>query len=87
MMSVSIKNPKITGDTCPDCNGKTTVIIDGGGFGVEVDCPTCHGVGVINSPNACKECFGSATVVAGFFEVDCPRCNGSGLEPENKEKE
>jgi len=73
---------EIKGDCCPKCNGSGTVVAEMGWFYAEVDCPDCAGTGLVNSPNACKECKGAGTVIVGLYdETVCGRCNGSGLEP------
>lgn len=78
-------HPELKGERCNNCNGTGTVIADLGGFNAEVDCPECHGTGLMNSPNACTKCHGSGNVVVDFgglnFETTCDHCNGSGLEP------
>ncbi len=79
---------KVIGDRCPTCNGAKTVVVEHiAGFVAEVDCDKCAGTGVINSPNACKDCQGNGKVLAdvtlaGFgIQTRCQHCNGSGLEP------
>lgn len=83
-------HPELKGDRCPDCNGKGTVfkplgVSTGKTISVEVDCTTCHGTGLVNSPNACKVCYGSRTQLVDFLglkaEACCGHCKGSGLEP------
>lgn len=75
---------ELKGERCKRCNGTGTVLANMG-FLVEVDCPDCHGTGIVNSPNACTKCKGSGNVIVDMgglnVEATCDHCNGSGLEP------
>ena len=79
------RHPELKGKRCTKCNGSGSIIADVGGFNAEVDCPDCHGTGLVDSPNACTECGGSGTTIANMgglnVEVNCPHCNGDRLLP------
>jgi len=49
--------------TCSQCQGRGTVIIGQGGFGVSRPCPKCYGRGQIIK-NSCDSCHGSGQVQA-----------------------
>lgn len=77
---------RLIGDRCPKCKGSTTIPGSVGGVSVEVGCDACAGTGVVNSPNACKKCRGSGSIIAHFagglnVEAICDHCMGSGLKP------
>ncbi len=74
-------------ETCPECNGRGTVVIGYGGFGVSRPCPRCYGRGhIIHNP--CDRCHGrgvakgkrtySVKIPKGIDEMEEIRLRGEG---------
>lgn len=90
-MSAMNRHPDLVGDRCLECDGTGTriaILLDVDNVRISVDCPTCHGTGLINSPNACSICHGARNITVDFggikIAVGCDHCNSSGLEPNNE---
>ncbi len=60
---VKDEHRELKGDPCGNCKGSGNILLDAGGFRIEVDCPVCKGTGIVNSSNACKTCKGAKTVI------------------------